>query len=143
LDSALVQRITVFPLPSEEAGASNPLVITRQGAGWTIDGIEDDSLDTQRVDTYVRNILDAEGESFVPGLSAASAGLTDGRIEVELGNRNILTINVGTLPELPLETEDSPPVIRRGATASGSPYVYSLAEWTITRLFHERDYFVK
>jgi hypothetical protein len=138
LDIALVQRLTVYPLPPEEGGVSEepeggaPLVITRNGNGWSIAGLDDESVDSQRVDTYVRGILDAEGENFVPGLSAASAAFNDGRIVLELGNGASLTINVGTLPET-----------KRGATASGSPYVYTLADWTITRLFRERSYFAK
>jgi hypothetical protein len=141
LDSALVQRITVLPLPPEDGAPNPPLVITRKGVAWTIGGIEDESLDTQKVDSYVRGILDAEGEGFVSGLTAASTVFTDGRIEVELGNRNILTLNVGSLPAF-LQTAGEP-TIRRGVTASGSPYVYSLADWTLTRLFRERDYFMK
>ncbi|GHV77952.1 hypothetical protein AGMMS49942_27730 [Spirochaetia bacterium] len=123
-----VQRLTVYPL---EEGAA-PLVITRNGGGWSIAGPDDDSVDSQKVDAYVRGILDAEGEDFVPGLNAASAVFNEGRIVLELGNGASLTLNVGTLEEN-----------KRGATASGSSYVYALADWTITRLFREPAYFMK
>ncbi|WP_010256576.1 DUF4340 domain-containing protein [Treponema primitia] len=132
-DTALVQRLTVLALPPEDGGErGEPLVITRNGSGWSIEGLDDESIDSQRVDTYVRGILDAEGENFVPGLTAASTSLSDGRIVLELGNGTSLTINVGTLPEG-----------KKGATASGSSYVYILADWTITRLFRDRSYFSK
>ena len=133
-----VQRLTVYPLPAEpaeEEGAvsEGPLVFTRNGGGWSIAGLDDESVDSPRVDTYIRGILDAEGENFVPGLDAASAAfINEGRLVLELGNGTSLTITVGTLPEN-----------KRGATASGSPYVYTLADWTLTRLFRERAYFVR
>ncbi|MDR3123178.1 MAG: hypothetical protein LBU16_05310, partial [Treponema sp.] len=81
---------------------------------------------------YLRGILDAEGENFIPGRSAATAGFSDGRILLELGNGSSLTIDVGILPEN-----------QKAATASGSPYVYSLADWTVTRLFREKSYFAQ
>jgi hypothetical protein len=138
-DAAQVQRVTVNPPPKEDAeegeedaAAPEPLVITRSGAGWSIEGLTEDTVDTQRVDSYVRGILEAEGDSFMPGLSAATAGFNDGQIVLELGNGASLTINMGILPEN-----------KKAATASGSPYVYTLADWTVTRLFREKSYFVK
>jgi hypothetical protein len=133
-DAALVQRITVKPLPPEEEDAvpSEPLVIARKGAAWSIDGMDDETVDTQRVDSYLRGILDAEGDNFMSGQSAATAGFSDGQILLELGNGATLMINVGILPEN-----------RKAATASGSPYVYALADWTVTRLFREKSYFAK
>jgi hypothetical protein len=35
------------------------------------------------------------------------------------------------------------PENRKAATASGSPYVYALADWTVTRLFREKSYFAQ
>ena len=133
-DAAQVQRIAVNPLPPEEEGGAppDPLVITRSGSGWSIEGMDDETVDAQRVDSYLRGILDAEGDNFMPGLSAATAGFSDGAIVLELGNGSSLTIAVGILPEN-----------RKAATASGSPYVYALADWTVTRLFREKSYFVK
>jgi hypothetical protein len=133
-DAALVQRITVNPPPPEEEGAAapEPLVIARSGSGWSIEGMEDDAVDAQRVDSYLRGILDAEGDNFMPGLNAATAGFRDGRIVLELGDGSSLGINLGILPEN-----------KKAATASGSPYVYTLADWTVTRLFREKSYFVK
>lgn len=132
-DAALVQRIAVNPPPAEEGGASpEPLVITRSGAGWSIEGMDDEAVDTQRVDSYLRGILDAEGDNFIPGLSAATVDFNAGRISLELGNGASLAINLGVVGEN-----------QKAATASGSPYVYSLADWTVTRLFRERSYFAK
>jgi hypothetical protein len=135
-DAALVQRIMATPPPPEESEADGavpePLVITRRGSGWSIEGMDDETVDTQRVDSYLRGILDAEGDNFIPGQSAATAGFSDGRILLELGNGSTLTINMGILSEN-----------RKAATASGSPYVYSLADWTVSRLFREKSYFVK
>ncbi|MDR1249043.1 MAG: DUF4340 domain-containing protein [Treponema sp.] len=135
-DAAMVQRVTVYPLPPEEGeetvAPSEPMVIARSGSGWTIEGLDDDTVDAQRVDSYMRGILEAEGDNFVPGMAAATAGFSDGRILVEMGNGSSLTITVGILSEG-----------QKAAAASGSPYVYTLADWTVSRLFRERSYFVQ
>jgi hypothetical protein len=133
-DAALVQRIHLIPPPLTEVDSvsEGPFIITRNGGGWSIEGLDDDSVDSQLVDTYVRGILDAEGENFVPGLNASSVSFNEGRIVLEMGNGTSLTINTGTIPEG-----------KRGATVTGSAYVYTLAEWTLTRLFRERSYFAE
>ena len=134
-DAAQVQRIAVNPPPpddDEEGAAADPLVITRKGSGWSVEGMDDEAVDTQRVDSYLRGILDAEGENFMPGLSAATAGFTDGTVILELGNGSSLTVAVGILPEN-----------QKAATASGSPYVYALADWTFGRLFREKSWFAR
>jgi hypothetical protein len=132
-DAAQVQRITVNPPPSEEGSETlEPLVIARSGSGWSIEGVDDETVDAQRVDSYLRGILDAEGDNFMPGLSAATAGFAEGRILLELGNGSSLGINTGSLQE-----------DRKAATASGSPYVYILADWTVNMLFREKSYFIK
>ncbi|AEF85899.1 hypothetical protein TREPR_2501 [Treponema primitia ZAS-2] len=137
IDQSLVQRLTLIPLPSDETGEQGPsLVITRNGGGWSIAGLEDGTVDTQKVESYIRGVLEAEGENFVPNLKAASASLNEGRITLELGNRSTLTLSVGSLPDAGEEK-------RRAAAASGSSYVYTLADWTVTRLFRDSAYFVK
>jgi hypothetical protein len=139
-DAALVQRIIVNPPPPEnpEDAALEPLVITRKGSGWSIEGMEDDTVDGPQVDSYLRGILDAEAENFIPGLAAAAAGFNDGRITLELGDGSSLGIAVGAVQGTAPENEG-----RKAATASGSPYVYALADWTVSRLFRERSYFTK
>jgi hypothetical protein len=132
-DAAQVQRITVNPPPAKEGEETlEPLVITRSGSGWSIEGVDDETVDAQRVDSYLRGILDAEGDNFMPGLSSATTGFAEGRILLEMGNGSSLGINTGTLPE-----------DRKAATASGSPYVYTLADWTVNMLFREKSYFIK
>jgi hypothetical protein len=133
-DAALVQRIHLVPLPPAEADSvsEGPFIITRNGGNWSVEGLDDDSVVSQRVDTYVRGILDAEGENFIPGLNASSVNFNEGRIVLEMGNGTSLTINIGTIPEG-----------NRGATVTGSAYVYTLTEWTLTRLLRERSYFAK
>jgi hypothetical protein len=133
-DAAQVQRVTVnHPPPAEEgAPAPEPLVIVRSGTGWSIEGLEEGAVDAQRVDSYLRGILEAEGDRFIPGLSAATAGFNDGRIVLELGNGSSLTVALG----IPEENQ-------KAATASGSPYVYALSDWTVTRLFREKSYFAQ
>jgi hypothetical protein len=136
IDINAIQRVTVLvpPAAGEESPPPEPLVLSRNAAagGWIIEGRADASPDNQRIDTYLRSIVDAEGEDFLPSMGANDPVYNEGRIVLELGNGVARTIRVGPLME----------GNRRAAVVSGSPYVYALAEWTINRIFREGSYFV-
>jgi hypothetical protein len=127
-----LQRLTVYPL----AGEGEPLVFTRSGNGWSAGGL---GLipDNSRVESYIRGVLGAEGEDFVPPAAAAEPFPMElfpieGRLVLELGNGTVLSLNVG-----PAEEDTN----RRPAELSGSPYRYILAGWTVERLFRDAGYF--
>ncbi|MDR0524697.1 MAG: DUF4340 domain-containing protein [Spirochaetaceae bacterium] len=125
LSAESVQRVTVYSL---EGPGGPPQVLTREGATWTITGIQ--NPDPQRVESYIRSILEAVGEDFldenVPDLPPEPAG-----IALELGNGQTRRISVGPL----LESN------RRMAEVAGSSFKYLLAEWTVNRLFRNDSYF--
>ncbi|MDR1215251.1 MAG: DUF4340 domain-containing protein [Treponema sp.] len=115
----LVQSINV---------ALPPLIVTfaRVEGGWTVNG---ENVDTVRVESYVRGILDAEGEDF-----AATPVPTDsieGKIVLQLGDGTDRIISVSALSD----------ANKRNATISSSDYVYTLSQWTLDRLFKSVDDF--
>jgi hypothetical protein len=120
-----VQRLTVYPLAGEGSYA-----FTRSGTGWKLGGL-DIEPDNTRVDSYVRGILTAEGEDFIPAPAFPAPFPGEGRLMLELGNGTVLTLSLG-----PGEGEG-----RYMARLSGSPYLYALAGWTVERLFRDAGYF--
>jgi hypothetical protein len=138
IDTTAIQRISVLapaaPEPgpgAEDTPAPELLVLGRNAGGWILEGGPDIPLDSQRIDAYLRSIVDAEGEDFIPSMGANDQTYNDGRIVLEMGDGTARTIRVGPLME----------GNRRSAVISGSPYVYALAEWTISRIFREKSYF--
>jgi hypothetical protein len=104
-------------------------VIRRRGAEWIIQGDEGAVLDIQRVDAWLRTVLEAECDTFSEGdISVVEAGIT-----LWLGDGTSLTIQA-SIPD-----GDN----FRKVTVSGSPYVYLLGEWNFNRLFRESSYFLR
>jgi hypothetical protein len=142
----MVQGVTVISpsgAPAGEAGEepappAAPLVITRSGPLWTLEGTARDALDATRIDSYIRAILDAEGDNFVTGMKPGDLASGEGSIHLELGDGTSRTIRLG--PVLPAGEENGTGG-NRVAVVSGSPYVYTLAEWTVNRLFQNASYF--
>ncbi|GHV08574.1 hypothetical protein FACS189485_20220 [Spirochaetia bacterium] len=126
LDVDIVQRLTVYPLAEFTAEGtalgSDPLIFTRAGETWSISGAALTALDKNKVDTYIRFILNAEGEDFISADAAAPAG--EGRVVLELGNGSIRSIRIGRM-----EGESD----QWYAAVTGSPYVYALASWSAER----------
>jgi hypothetical protein len=126
-----VQRVTVvFPL--DWAGDSARLILARKDGGWTMEGASG-TPDTQRVESYIRAILDAEGDDFIPAMDPADPAFGVSNILLETGDGATRAIRLG-----PPEGEGN----RRSAAVSGSPHVYALAEWTVNRILREGSYFV-
>ena len=124
-----VQRVRVSAF--EGTGA---YTISRNNAAWSFEGEEEITVDTQKAESWIRAILDAEGEDFAPLSGEAEPG--DGRITLELGDGSVRTLLVG-----PPDEEG-----RRGALltpVAQDSLAYSLAAWTVTRLFREPEYFRK
>ncbi|MDR2071561.1 MAG: DUF4340 domain-containing protein [Treponema sp.] len=134
----MVQRVTAVSPPSDEEPSPAPLVIARSGSGWTVEGVDPDALDSSRIDPYIRAILDAEGDGFVTSVTSDDPVFNEGRIHLELGDGGSRTIRLG-----PPLTDGEEGAGKRTAAVSGSQYVYTLAEWTVTRLFRDAAYFKK
>jgi hypothetical protein len=125
-----VQRVRV----SAFNGAA-PYTLSRSGGAWSFEGEEEIEADPQKAESWVRSIMDAEGEDFKVSAGAGEAGLDEGSLALEFGDGSVKTIRVGP------PSEDG----RRDAAVfpspEGSGLVYRLAERTAGRLFREAGYF--
>ena len=154
LDADSVQRLTVYAgaqPPGGDAGdagandgpggtaegdtAAAPAglrVFTRNGREWTFSGINIAEADMSKVDSYVRGILNTEGDDF-SDLDEDGLTFNHSRVTLELGDGSVRTVSLSA----PDETG------RRLARVSGSPYTYSLAGWAAGRLFRDASFFEK
>jgi hypothetical protein len=133
LDVDGVQRLTVYP-PAADGSAPEPRIFTRSGTGWTLSGgVAAADPDNSKVDSYIRGILNIEGDDFSAETSPEDPVFNDGRATLELGDGSIRTLRLGAADESN----------RRLASVSGSPYVYSLAGWAVERLFRDAAFFEK
>ncbi|MDR0722828.1 MAG: DUF4340 domain-containing protein [Treponema sp.] len=138
-----VQRLTVYPLAAsaedalesgEPSAPEPPFSLSRSEGGWIIEGASVNALDNQRVESYIRSIVDAEGEDFLPAPEGIQEdAFVQGRIILELGNGLSRSIRIGPA----LESN------QRSGVVSDTPFVYALAEWTVNRLFRKASYFEK
>jgi hypothetical protein len=136
LEVDAVQRLTVYPPAggdAESSSAGEPRIFSRSGNGWTISGIEAVDPDTAKVDSYIRGILNIEGDDFSESVTPEDPVFAGARLVLELGDGGIHTLRLGTADESN----------RRPAVVSGSPYVYSLAGWAVDRLFRDGPSFEK
>ena len=125
IDVTSVQQADIV-LP---ASGALPYAFRRNGGAWIMPGNESAALDNSKVDAWLRSVLESEGVDFS---KEAPAGI-EGSITLMLGDGKSRVIQVG-----PKDEEK-----RRPVTVSGSPLVYVLSEWTLNRLFREKDYFLK
>ncbi|MDR3130270.1 MAG: DUF4340 domain-containing protein [Treponema sp.] len=135
----MVQRVSVaVPPASGEDAPVPPFLITKSGQGWAIEGVGVDEIDISKVDAYIRNIIDAEGDGFVTSMTVDEPVFNEGSVHIELGDGSTRTVKVG-----PFFLEGEGETGKRTAVVSGSPYVYTLAEWIMSRLFRDAAYFKK
>ncbi|MDR1866986.1 MAG: DUF4340 domain-containing protein [Treponema sp.] len=100
-----------------------PFVLVRNEKTWVCDG---QTVDTQKVETYIRTVLNAEGENINQMLPSEEY-----RLSVELDDGTVRVILLGSADEYN----------RRTATVRGSLYAYPLSAWTTARfLVTEKDF---
>jgi hypothetical protein len=127
LSAALVQgaRIT-----QPDTGLS--FAISRRGNGWVVqDSAQEAPAETAKADSWLRSVIDAEGEDFSGGFSEGD--VPAGSIVLELGDGTERTLTAGPADE----------ANRRTVSVSNSAYLYTLAEWTVKRLFQDREEFIR
>ena len=127
IEAGMIQQAEII-LPAAYA-ASDSYTLRRSRDGWILQGDENASLNNSRVDSWLRAVLEAEGEDF--GVNAPV--IIEGSITLRLGDGTARTIQIG-----PLDEEK-----HCGAIVSGSPLTYVFAERTVNRLFRDRDYFAR
>jgi hypothetical protein len=122
-----VQRLTVYP-PSDEDMYAQPRTFTRNGRTWSFD-FELADPDTEKVNSYIRTILNSFGDEFVENVNVSL--LNVGRLVLEFGDGSIRTIHLGPADEIG----------RRFAAVSGSDWVYLLPGWAARQLFTDTEEF--
>ncbi|MDR2630637.1 MAG: DUF4340 domain-containing protein [Spirochaetaceae bacterium] len=130
----MVQRIILTPpiKPEDENFPALGFTLRRDGTNWIQEGGTGEVLDTGKVESYIRAVMEAEGEDFVSSMTTADPVFTEGQITLQIGDNTTRVIKIGPS----MESGNRP------ALSSGSRYVYSLAEWTMNRLFRDVSYFV-
>jgi len=138
--------LRLFPLAADLAGRSSPAelsvdsiqqaevsfpdeayILRRSGRGWIIPGAENAALDANRVEAFLKRLLEAEADSF----TANAPETIEGRITLQFWNGSTRSLQTGPL------TEEG----NRSATVSGSSYFYVLSERTFSNLFRASSYY--
>jgi hypothetical protein len=105
-----------------------------------VEGVAAELLDGTRIEPYIRSILDAEAEDFIPAMSANANVFNEGRIQLELGDGTSRVIRLGPL----VPAEEGQPARRSAAVSGGTTaHVYALTEWVIGRIVRDAAYFEK
>ena len=119
-----VQRLSVY---TDEAA----LIFTRRNREWTVSGLAVVNPDQNSIDSYVRSVLNAEGDDFNDTFNVDDHIFNFVRIVLELGTGGIKVIRLS-------EPDESG---RCYANIEGSQYVYSIAPWQVQRLFRNTSDF--
>jgi len=101
-------------------------ILRRSGRGWIIIGKED-ALDANRVEAFLKRLLEAEADSF----AVSAPEIVEGKIAIQFGNGTTRSLEAGPL------IEES----NRNAIVSGSSYFYALSERTFYNLFKISSYY--
>jgi hypothetical protein len=130
-----VQSLTVSLPPDpdsdgngEGAGKAGTYTLKRDGSNWVREA-DGTVLDKPKVESYIRAVIEAEGEDFIPDMEPGDPVFTggEGSVILSLGDGSTRFIRLGPA----LESGS------RSAAVSGSPYVYALATWTVNRIFRD------
>jgi len=126
LDINGVQRMSVYT-PKETQ------VFSRKNRRWEISGITVENPDQAIIDSYIRQVLTAEGDNFDTSINSADPMFDKISIVFELGNGRIVTIRFSDADESG----------RRFAHVSEKDYIYSIPTWQAEKLFKNAESFVK
>ena len=119
----MVQQADIV-FPGEDAFS-----LRRSGAGWIMLGDESLLLDTIRVEAWLRLLIEAQGEDFVQETPESILG----SINLRLGDGTTRFLELGRIY----------PQERWLITVAGSPFVYSLSDWSFNRIFREIAHFTR
>jgi hypothetical protein len=130
-----VQRVVLYAPdgPAGEAGEAPPAVeqtLARNGAGWIVSNAEgEQDFDVQRAESYIRGLLDSEGDDFAGTLSSGDPAFDRAWVRLELGNGTSRVIRLGPA----LENNQ----YRASAEGAGARtgFVFALSEWRKNTLF--------
>jgi hypothetical protein len=114
-----VQRLSVF-----KEGETQ--IFSRRNREWVVSGISVASPDQSAIESYIRTVLNTEGDDFVHTISGDDPIFNYCRIVLELGDGSIRTIRL---------TEPTEESFRIFASVDNSGFVYSISPWAARRLF--------
>jgi hypothetical protein len=124
LDVADVQRISIY-------NEGENYAFSRQNRRWVVSGASLTEPDQLNIDSFIRAVLNSEGDDFSADVSADDPVLNHSRITLEFGNGSVKTIRVSAPDE----------VNKRVAHVSGSGYVYSIPLWVSVRILRSASSF--
>ena len=113
---------------SPGSGEKKSYMLRRQRGLWMNPGNESAVLDSQRAETWLRSVLEAEAEDFT---DHAPENI-DNRITLRLGDGSTRIIQAGAMPDG-----------KTAAMVSNSSLVYVIGEYAAKRIFIESEYFEK
>jgi hypothetical protein len=122
------------PPPPSPVKAAASYTLVRDKTGWKFDG-GSEKVDASTVESAVRFMLDATAEDFATGVSADNAAFSApgaGTIRLETGDGKTHVITLG-----PKQGD------RFTAKVSDSSFVFSLADWTVSRLWRAKGDYVE
>ena len=103
--------------------------LRRSGSGWLVPGNEGLDLNGSRVSSWLRSLLEGEGEDFGPQAPfddpSGGLALIEGSITLRLGDGTSFSMQAGSADETG----------HRYAAVTDSALVYLISERTFTRLF--------
>jgi hypothetical protein len=102
--------------------------IARSAENWIMEGDDSTLLDKNKTEAWIRGILEAQGDNFLPLQNNFTA---TARVIIELGDGSTLGLQIGEAAE----------EVKTPAVTGNKPYMYVLPRWTVTRIFRERGYF--
>lgn len=128
-DLRLFPEISVEAVQQTEVSLTGmeSYLVRRSGRGWIIPGNESVSLDSIRIDAWLRWLIEAEGEAFAPN----PPEVIEGTITFRLGDGSTRTLQAGPIYEQRT----------RLVMISGSPFVYVLPEHMLTLLLRPASFF--
>jgi hypothetical protein len=129
IDISNVQRFSVYT-PSETQ------IFSRRNRGWVVSGIEIENPDIPAIESYIRVVLNIEGDSFSNSISIDDPGFDYSRIELELGHGRTITIRL-TMGD---ETGRIFAHVSGNGTIRGD-HIYSIPSWAANRLYREAENF--
>ena len=118
-----VQQLTVI----NDAGERQ--IFSQNNRTWTVTNAS--NPDNANIESYIRTVLNTEGETFLGLISNHEDFPLSARIIVEFGNGNIETVSFS-------EPNDSG---YRLAVVNGREYVYYIPAWSGNRLFRDTSSF--
>jgi hypothetical protein len=113
-----VQRLSVYSPQGTQ-------IFSRRNRTWTVSGFELVDPDQPSIDSYIKTVLNLEGDDFSDSIAGNDPMFNYGSLVLELGNGAVKTIRV----------TDADETGRRFARVDGLEYVYSIAPWAAQGLF--------